>query len=176
MNGPSKIFNCSQNLNECSLARAPQIFALLASSQSKFFISARACKKIAVLANARKDHSSTLMYYQLALFLIKYTIKLMVYCSHFQIWSAPVGYGRWARGMETIRNRKVFWVNNNVKCATMSMQWVWNKEKDGHEFPTGFKPTTSHAITSVSCVEFHWVACAHTLYFLFRDPWVCVWK
>ena len=57
-----KIFNCSQNLNECSLARAPQIFALLASSQSKFFfISARARKKIAVLgilANGRKDHSS----------------------------------------------------------------------------------------------------------------------
>ena len=55
-----KIFNCSQNLNECSLARAPQIFALLTSSQRKFFISARACKKIAVLgmlANARKDHS-----------------------------------------------------------------------------------------------------------------------
>ena len=54
---------CSQNLNECSLARAPQIFALLASSQSKFFISARARKKIAVLgmlANARKDHSSPL--------------------------------------------------------------------------------------------------------------------
>ena len=58
-----KIFNCSQNLNECSLARAPQIFALLASSQSKFLISARARKKIAVLgmlANARKDHSSPL--------------------------------------------------------------------------------------------------------------------
>ena len=38
-------------------------FALLASSQSKFFISARARKKIAVLgilANARKDHSSPL--------------------------------------------------------------------------------------------------------------------
>ena len=37
--------------------------ALLASSQSKFFISARARKKIAVLgmlANARKDHSSPL--------------------------------------------------------------------------------------------------------------------
>ena len=31
-----KIFSCSQNLNECSLARAPQIFALLASSQSTF--------------------------------------------------------------------------------------------------------------------------------------------
>ena len=40
------------------------IFALLASSQSKFFISARARKKIAVLgmlANARKDHSSPLV-------------------------------------------------------------------------------------------------------------------
>ena len=69
-----KIFNCSQNftfarfarqnLNECSLALAPQIFALLASSQSKFFISARARKKITVLgmlANARKDRSSPLM-------------------------------------------------------------------------------------------------------------------
>ena len=56
-----KIFNSSQNLNECSLARALQIFALLASSQSKFFISAPARKKKAVLgmlANARKDHSS----------------------------------------------------------------------------------------------------------------------
>ena len=72
MNGPSKFLTvakfylcsiCSQNLNECSLARAPQIFALLASSQSKFFISPRARKKIAVLgmlANARKDHSSPL--------------------------------------------------------------------------------------------------------------------
>ena len=72
MNGPSKSLTvvkfylcsiCSQNLNECSLARAPQIFALLASSQSNFFISARARKKIAVLgmlANARKDHSSPL--------------------------------------------------------------------------------------------------------------------
>ena len=65
MNGP-KSYLCSiclQNLNECSLARAPQIFAFLASSQSKFFISARAHKKIAVLgmlANARKDHSSPL--------------------------------------------------------------------------------------------------------------------
>ena len=37
MNGPLLNFNCSQNLNECSLARAPQIFALLASSQSNFF-------------------------------------------------------------------------------------------------------------------------------------------
>ena len=56
---------CSQNLKECSLTRAPQIFALLASSQSKFFISARARKKIAVLgmlANARKDHSSPLKF------------------------------------------------------------------------------------------------------------------
>ena len=59
-----KIFNCLQNLNECSLARAPQIFALLTSLQSKFFISAHARKKIAVLgmlANARKDHSSPLL-------------------------------------------------------------------------------------------------------------------
>ena len=70
MNGPLKLLEkfylcstCSQNLNYCSLARAPQIFALLASSQSKFFISAHARKKIAVLgmlANARKDHSSPL--------------------------------------------------------------------------------------------------------------------
>ena len=40
------------------------MFAFLASSQSKFFISARARKKIAVLgmlANARRDHSSTLV-------------------------------------------------------------------------------------------------------------------
>ena len=69
MNGPLKFLTackfylcsiCSQNLNECSLARAPQIFALLASLQSKFFISACARKKIAVLANVRKDHSSAL--------------------------------------------------------------------------------------------------------------------
>ena len=69
MNGPLK-FLTAQNilplldllakLNECLLARAPQIFALLASSQGKFFTSARARKKIAVLGmlvNARKDHS-----------------------------------------------------------------------------------------------------------------------
>ena len=46
MNGPLKFLTarkiylcsiCSQNLNECSLARAPQIFVLLASSQSNFF-------------------------------------------------------------------------------------------------------------------------------------------
>ena len=57
------------NLNECSLARAPQIFALLASSQSKFFISAHARKKIAVLgmlANAHKDHSSPLLVWKLS--------------------------------------------------------------------------------------------------------------
>ena len=73
MNGPLKFLTarkiylcsiCSQNLNECSLSRAPQIFALLASSQSKCFIFARARKKIAVfgmLANARKAHSSPLI-------------------------------------------------------------------------------------------------------------------
>ena len=72
MNGPLKfltartilpLLHLLANLNECLLARAPQIFALLASSQSKFFISARARKKIAVLgmlANARKDHLSPL--------------------------------------------------------------------------------------------------------------------
>ena len=84
MNGDEwsiKIFNCSQNftfarfarknLNKCSLARAPQIFAFLASSQSKFFISARARKRIAVLsmlANARRDHSSTLVFNCVLLF------------------------------------------------------------------------------------------------------------
>ena len=63
MNGPLNFLTARKILNECSLARAPQIFALLASSQSKFFISARARKKIAVLgmlANARKDRSSPL--------------------------------------------------------------------------------------------------------------------
>ena len=65
MNGPLKFLTARKILplldllailNECSLARAPQTFALLVSSQSKFFISARARKKIAVLgmlANAR---------------------------------------------------------------------------------------------------------------------------
>ena len=73
MNGPLKFLTARKilplldllaNLSECSLARAPQIFALLASSQNKFFISALARKKIAVLgilANARKDHSSPLL-------------------------------------------------------------------------------------------------------------------
>ena len=73
MNGPLKVLTARKILplldllakfNKCSLARAPQIFALLASSQSKFFISARARKKIAVLgmlANAPKDHSSLLI-------------------------------------------------------------------------------------------------------------------
>ena len=68
MNGPLKFLTARKNLPLLDLlakfiARAPQIFALLASSQSKFFISARARKKIAVLgmlANARKDHSSPL--------------------------------------------------------------------------------------------------------------------
>ena len=43
----------------------PKFLQLLASSQSNFFISARARKKIAVLgmlANARKDHSSPLVF------------------------------------------------------------------------------------------------------------------
>ena len=50
------LLNSLAKLNECLLARAPQIFALLASSQSKF-ISALARKKIAalgMLANACK--------------------------------------------------------------------------------------------------------------------------
>ena len=63
MNGPLKFLTarkillysiCPQNLNECWLARAPPIFALLASSLSKFFISARARKKIAVLGMLAK--------------------------------------------------------------------------------------------------------------------------
>ena len=55
MNGPLKFLTTARkilplldllaNLNECSLAHAPQVFALLASSQSKFFISAPARKK-----------------------------------------------------------------------------------------------------------------------------------
>ena len=49
-----KIFNCSQNLNECSLARVPQIFALLASSQSKFFYFCSCSQKIAVLGMLAK--------------------------------------------------------------------------------------------------------------------------
>ena len=49
-----KIFNCLQNLNECSLACAPQVFALLASSQSKFFISAHARKKNSSAQHARE--------------------------------------------------------------------------------------------------------------------------
>ena len=73
MNGPLKFLTTRKILplldllakfNKCSLARAPQIFALLASSPNKFFVSARARKKIAVLgtlANARKDHSSLLV-------------------------------------------------------------------------------------------------------------------
>ena len=47
MNGPLKfltarkilpLLDFSQNLNQCSLARAPQIFALLASSQFFLFL------------------------------------------------------------------------------------------------------------------------------------------
>ena len=58
------LLDCSQNLNECSLARVPKFLESLASSQSQFFISGRARKKIALLgmlANARKDHSSPLL-------------------------------------------------------------------------------------------------------------------
>ena len=53
----------------------PKFLQLLASSQSKFFISARARQKIAVLgmlANARKDHSSPLYSLQIK----KYKIDL----------------------------------------------------------------------------------------------------
>ena len=48
-----KIFNCSQNLNECSLARA-----LLASSQFFYFCSCS--QKIRSAPHARKDHLSPL--------------------------------------------------------------------------------------------------------------------
>ena len=95
MNGPLKFLTarkifylcsiCSQNLNECSLARAPQIFALLARSQSKFFISARARKKIAVLgmlANARKDLSSPLIVFRLA------SIRFVILRSDFRFRTA----------------------------------------------------------------------------------------
>ena len=63
---PLKFLTARKILNECSLARAPQIFELLASSQSNFVISAHARKKILVLgmlASARKDHSSPLFVY-----------------------------------------------------------------------------------------------------------------
>ena len=81
MNGPLKLFAkfylcsiCSQNLNECSLARAPQIFALLASSQSNFFISARARKKSQCSACSRmlaKTIRHPLWYCPLALTLLR---------------------------------------------------------------------------------------------------------
>ena len=69
MNGPLKFLTARKILPLLDLlAKIKRVlacscspnFALLASSQSKFFISARARKKIAVLgmlANARKDHS-----------------------------------------------------------------------------------------------------------------------
>ena len=53
MNGPLKYLT-ARKIYECSLARAPQIFALLVSSQSKFFISARAHKKNRSARHARK--------------------------------------------------------------------------------------------------------------------------
>ena len=73
MNGPLKfltarkilplldLFEKFKRVLACSCS--PNFLALLASSQSKFFICARARKKIAVLgmlAYARKDHSSPL--------------------------------------------------------------------------------------------------------------------
>ena len=73
MNGPLKFLTARKILPlldllaKCKRLLAclcSQIFALLASSQRNFFISARARKKVAVLgmlANARKDHSSPLV-------------------------------------------------------------------------------------------------------------------
>ena len=67
MNGPLKfltarkilpLLDFSQNLNECSLARAPQIFALLASSQ--FFYFCWCSQKNDSAPHARKDHLSPL--------------------------------------------------------------------------------------------------------------------
>ena len=72
MNGPLKFLTARKILPLLDLlakfkrvlaCSCSPIFALLASSQSNFFISARARKKIAVLdmlATARKDHSSPL--------------------------------------------------------------------------------------------------------------------
>ena len=48
---------------------------------------------------------------------------------------------------------------------------MWNKEKDGHEFPTAFKPMTSHAVTSdVSKL------CRGSMSSLFTDPLFSLWR
>ena len=68
MNGPLKFLTARKILPLLNvLAKFKRVLAcflqLLASSQSKVFISARTCKKIAVLGmlvNGRKDHSSPL--------------------------------------------------------------------------------------------------------------------
>ena len=62
MNGPLKFLTARkilplldlQNLNECSLACAPQIFALLASSQSNFFYFCSCSQKIRRARHARE--------------------------------------------------------------------------------------------------------------------------
>ena len=59
-----KIFNCSQNLNECSLARVAQIFGVARKLAKQIFYFWSCSQKTAVLgmlANARKDHSSPLL-------------------------------------------------------------------------------------------------------------------
>ena len=47
------------------------------------------------------------IYHRLTSFPSQYTIESMVYCSHLEIWSTPVGYEELARGFEPIRNGDV---------------------------------------------------------------------
>ena len=64
MNGSLKIFTVRKILPLLDLLAKFKRSKLLAARKTKFFISARARKKIAVhgmLANARKDHSSPLL-------------------------------------------------------------------------------------------------------------------
>ena len=64
MNGPWKFFTVRKILPLLDLLAKFKRSKLLAARKAKFFISARARKKIAVhgmLANARKDHSSPLL-------------------------------------------------------------------------------------------------------------------
>ena len=61
------------------------------------------------------------IYHRLTSFPSKYTIESMVYCSHLQIWSTPVGYEELARGFEPIRNGEIFLMINKKNYVDLRM-------------------------------------------------------
>ena len=47
----------------------------------------------------------------------------MVYCSHLQILSMPVGYEELAGGFHPVKNCEIFGMNNNTSYAILSSSY-----------------------------------------------------